>query len=65
MTLLRAREGLPLDLFVETFPFSETANYVRTVLVSVHSYEAAYLGEGRLPDLTRNVRIPSVEPPDF
>ncbi|MDR2338733.1 MAG: lytic transglycosylase domain-containing protein, partial [Deltaproteobacteria bacterium] len=33
MTLLRAREGLPLDLFVETFPFSETANYVRTVLV--------------------------------
>jgi soluble lytic murein transglycosylase len=65
MSFIRAREGMPMDLFIETFPFTETSTYVRAVLLSVYSYESAYLGEGRLPDLTSKVSLPEKAPPDF
>jgi soluble lytic murein transglycosylase-like protein len=63
--LLKARHGLALDLFIETFPFTETSNYVRGVLASNYSYEAAYLGEGNYPDLTHGVPLPKSTPPAF
>jgi soluble lytic murein transglycosylase len=65
LSLIRARKGMTLDLFIETFPFTETSAYVRQVLLSVHNYEAAYLGEGRIPDLSGVVPLPRKDPPDF
>jgi tetratricopeptide (TPR) repeat protein len=65
LSSIAAREGLPQDLFIETFPFTETSNYVRTVLLSVYSYELAYLGVAKYPDLTKKVSLPEIPPPDF
>ncbi|MDR2612946.1 MAG: transglycosylase SLT domain-containing protein [Deltaproteobacteria bacterium] len=64
-SLLSAREGLALDLFVETLPFAETSAYVRRAVESKYAYEEAYLGAGVLPDLGVPVRIPERKPPDF
>jgi soluble lytic murein transglycosylase-like protein len=65
LRLAEAKEGMDLDLFVETLPFSETSNYVRKVLESVHAYEKAYFGRARHPDLTVKVSPPKVPPPPF
>jgi soluble lytic murein transglycosylase-like protein len=62
---IKAREGMPLDLFIETFPFTETSNYVRGVLSNINSYELAYLGVAKYPDLTGKVSLPKTPPPDF
>jgi soluble lytic murein transglycosylase-like protein len=63
--LVRAREGVPADVFVECLPFAETSAYVRRAVESAYSYEAAYLGGGSLPDLTFPVARPRTPPPDF
>ncbi|MDR2353656.1 MAG: transglycosylase SLT domain-containing protein [Deltaproteobacteria bacterium] len=65
LSLLKAKPGLAIDLFVETLPFSETGDYVRHVLEHIYLYEVAYLGQGNLPDLTRPVSYPAISPPDF
>jgi soluble lytic murein transglycosylase-like protein len=64
-SLIAAREGLPLDVFVESLPFSETSAYVRKCMEAAYAYEAVYLGEGSLPDLSVPVRSPVSAPPDF
>ncbi|MDR1296588.1 MAG: lytic transglycosylase domain-containing protein [Deltaproteobacteria bacterium] len=55
----------PLDLFVETLPFSESSSYVRRVLESQARYEAAYLGRYNLGDFSVPVGLPPGTPPDF
>jgi tetratricopeptide (TPR) repeat protein len=64
-SLLEARPGLPLDVFVETLPFSETSDYVKRVMESLYLYELAYLGQGNLPDLTRPALPGPGQVPDF
>ncbi|MDR1111926.1 MAG: transglycosylase SLT domain-containing protein [Deltaproteobacteria bacterium] len=55
----------PLDLFIETLPFAESANYVMRVTESLALYESAYLGRYGLADLTGPVGLPRGEPPGF
>jgi soluble lytic murein transglycosylase len=55
----------PLDLFVETLPYSESSNYVRRVLESVAVYESAYLGRYNLHDFSHPVGLPPGTPPDY
>jgi soluble lytic murein transglycosylase-like protein len=64
-SLLAAHDGLPTDVLIETIPVSETAAYVRKNMEAVYAYEASYLGEGVLPDLTVPARMPVIPPPDF
>jgi soluble lytic murein transglycosylase len=64
-SLIASRGPMPLDLFVETLPFSETSNYVRRVLENVFIYESAYLGEANYPDLSGKVSPPVTPPPPF
>jgi soluble lytic murein transglycosylase-like protein len=62
---MEASPRRPLDLFIETLPFSESSNYVKRVLESQARYEAAYLGRYNYHDLTGPVGRPLSEPPDF
>jgi soluble lytic murein transglycosylase-like protein len=62
---MEAVPGRPLDLFIETLPFSESSNYVKRVIESQARYEAAYLGRYNYHDLTAPVGLPLGEPPDF
>jgi soluble lytic murein transglycosylase len=50
---LRERGNLCLDEWIETIPYSETRKYTRRVLQSYGVY--AWLDEGRLPTLARNL----------
>lgn len=52
---LRERGTLPLDEWIETIPYNETRRYTRRVLQSYGVY--AWLDEGRIPALTKTVRI--------
>ena len=38
--------GLPMDLFVDTIPYSETRRFVREVLANVAGYQRVYRGTG-------------------
>lgn len=62
---MEALPDRPLDLFIETLPFSESSNYVKKVLESQARYEAAYLGRYNYHDMTAPVGKPLSEPPDF
>jgi soluble lytic murein transglycosylase len=59
---LRERGNLPLDEWVETIPYNETRRYTRRVLQSYGVY--AWLDEGRVPALSRNVREQPSSSPD-
>ncbi|MDR2142636.1 MAG: lytic transglycosylase domain-containing protein [Deltaproteobacteria bacterium] len=62
---LEARQGTPLDIFIETLPLPETVRYVQSVLESQFVYEAAYLGVANYPDLTIPLGPLAQEPPPF
>ena len=64
-SLILAKEGMPLDVFVESLPFEETANYVKRITESRYIYETVYLGDAHLPDLSAPVRPPRPSLPDF
>ncbi len=64
-SLILAKKGMPLDVFVETLTFEETSKYVKRITESRYIYEMAYLGEASLPDLTRPVQPPRPSLPDF
>jgi tetratricopeptide (TPR) repeat protein len=64
-TLIATRGGLPMDLFVETLPFSETSTYLRRILEASHAYQKAYFGRADYPDLTGPVRPPRAPHPGF
>ena len=63
--LIAAKPGMPLDIFVESLPFEETANYVKRIVESRFVYESVYLNEATLPDLTMPVRPPNQSLPTF
>jgi soluble lytic murein transglycosylase len=62
---LMARQGLPLDVFIETLPLPETIRYVQSVLESQFVYDAAYLGAKNYPNLTNPLGPPKKDPPTF
>ncbi|MDR2443479.1 MAG: lytic transglycosylase domain-containing protein [Deltaproteobacteria bacterium] len=62
---MKAVPQRPLDLFIESLPFSESSIYVKRVLESQAIYESAYLGRYNYHDLTAPVGLPLSEPPDF
>ena len=62
---MEAMPQRPLDLFIETLPFSESSNYVKRVLESQARYEASYLSRYNYYDMTAPVGKPLSEPPDF
>lgn len=64
-SLILAKEGMPLDIFIETISFEETSRYVKRITESRYIYEMVYLGRARLPDLTGPVRQPETSLPDF
>lgn len=64
-SLIMAKEGMPLDIFIDTISFEETSRYVKRVTESRYIYEMVYLGRARLPDLTGPVRQPEASLPDF
>ena len=64
-SMILAKKGMPLDVFVECLPFEETANYVKRITESRYIYEMAYLGQASLPDLTGPVSAPDDSLPDF
>ncbi|MDR2302329.1 MAG: lytic transglycosylase domain-containing protein [Deltaproteobacteria bacterium] len=55
----------PLDLFIETLPFSESSEYVKRVTEAVATYESAYLGKYSLDDFTLPVGPLKGQPPSF
>ena len=64
-SLILAKPDMPLDIFIETLPFEETANYVKRITESRHIYEKVYLGREHLPDYTAPVKPPAPSLPDF
>ncbi len=64
-SLLIAKQGFPLDVFIETLTFEETSRYVRRILESRCIYETVYLGRSTPPDLTAPVAPPNDELPAF
>jgi soluble lytic murein transglycosylase-like protein len=64
-SLILARPGLPLDIFIESLFKDETVNYVKRIIESRYIYEITYLGRATRPDLTGSVRPPRVTLPDF
>ncbi|MDR1045964.1 MAG: transglycosylase SLT domain-containing protein [Candidatus Adiutrix sp.] len=64
-SMILAKEGMPLDVFIESLPFEETSRYVKRIVESRYIYEMAYLGQAKLPDLTRPVQAPGAALPDF
>ncbi|MGL4208706.1 MAG: lytic transglycosylase domain-containing protein, partial [Candidatus Adiutrix sp.] len=64
-SFINAKPNLPLDLFIETLPFAETANYVRRIIESIYVYEQAYLGQASLFDLTAPISPPHERLPTF
>jgi soluble lytic murein transglycosylase len=62
---LETRQGLPLDIFIETLPLPETIRYVQSVLESQFVYEATYLGINNYPNLTVPVGPMVKDPPTF
>jgi soluble lytic murein transglycosylase len=48
---LKARNSLPLDLFVERIPYRETRGYVKQVLADYFTYHALYGELARAPSL--------------
>lgn len=64
-SLILAKPGMAVDIFVESLPFGETANYVKRITESRYIYEKAYLGRACLPDLTSPVAVPSSSLPTF
>jgi len=57
---LRDRDKLGLDEWVETIPYDETRFYTRRVLQSYGVY--AWLDEGRIPHLSRQLFVKNAEP---
>ena len=47
---MKARGGLPLDVFVEEIPLDETRGYVKRCLRSFAAYQFLY-SNGRMPAL--------------
>ena len=64
-SLISAKPGMPLDVFIETLHSEETVNYVKRVIASRHIYETAYLGRTARPDLTGPLPSPRAGLPDF
>ena len=64
-SLILAKKDMPLDVFVESLPFEETANYVKRITESRYIYETVYVGQVNLPDLTVPVQPPGPSLPDF
>ena len=64
-SLILARPGLPLDIFLESLIFEETTRYVKRITESRYIYEMAYLGQAVLPDLTGPIQPPRDSLPDF
>jgi soluble lytic murein transglycosylase-like protein len=62
---MKASPRRPLDLFIETLPFSESSIYVKRVIESVAVYESAYLGRYNYHDLTAPVGQAPADAPDF
>lgn len=52
---LKARGGLPLDLFVETIPFQEARWYTKRVVSSWGTYRALH-GDGQLPYISQKTK---------
>jgi soluble lytic murein transglycosylase-like protein len=64
-SLMAVKPAMPLDVFIESLPSEETANYVKRVLASRYIYEMAYLGRAVRPDLTGPLPSPRPSLPDF
>lgn len=64
-SLIEAKQGMPLDVFIESLTFEETIKYIKRIIESKFIYESAYLGQAVLPDLTRAVTPPKPTLPDF
>ncbi|MDR1920135.1 MAG: lytic transglycosylase domain-containing protein [Candidatus Adiutrix sp.] len=64
-SLIEAKPGQPIDLFIETLPFEETGRYVKKIMESRYIYEYVYLGEAALPDLTGPAAAPKASLPAF
>ncbi len=64
-SMITAKPGMPLDVFIESLPFEETANYVKRITESRYIYEMAYLGRASLPDFSIEVPTPRPSLPDF
>ena len=64
-SLIEAKEGMPLDVFIESLSFEETSKYVKRITESRYIYEMVYLGRAGLPDLTGPVRRPRPSLPAF
>ena len=64
-SLILAKPDMPIDIFVESLPFEETANYVKRITESRYIYETTYLGRANLPDLSGPVTVPASTLPTF
>ena len=64
-SMIMAKSGMPLDVFIESLPFEETAKYVKRITEARYIYEMSYLGQANCPDLARPVPLPNSSLPDF
>lgn len=64
-SMIEAKKGMPLDVFIDSLPFEETANYVKRITVARYIYEKNYLGQANSPDLTAPVTSPNDTLPSF
>ena len=64
-SLLLARPGTPLDIFIESLPREETVAYVKKIIAGRCLYEEAYFGWTSRPDLTVPAAPPRDSLPDF
>jgi soluble lytic murein transglycosylase-like protein len=64
-SLISAKPGMPLDVFIESLTSEETVNYVKRVIENRYIYEMAYLGRAVRPDLTGPLPPPQPSLPDF
>lgn len=64
-SLILAKKGMPLDVFIESLTFEETTKYVKRITESRYIYESVYLGRTTLPDMTGPVSPPRSSLPDF
>lgn len=64
-SLILAKKGTPLDVFIESLTFEETTKYVKRITESRYIYELVYVGRTSLPDMTGPVNPPKSSLPDF
>ena len=64
-SMILAKAGMPLDVFIDCLPFEETTRYVKRITEARYIYEMNYLGQANCPDLARPVPAPNPSLPDF